>query len=108
MIRDWELLTFFLVSVISLISFSSFLVSCSFFLIFYSYEQIKKDRVLVNSLPKSGTHLLAKVIQIFGYHEYFTSDNYISNTPKFLGSYEIRRVLKNQKVIDNKKTKNSA
>ena len=67
-----------------------------------SYEQIRKDRVLVNSLPKSGTHLLAKAIQIFGYHEYFTSDNYVNNTPKFLGSYEIRRVLKNQNKIDNK------
>ena len=66
-----------------------------------SYEQIRTDRVLVNSLPKSGTHLLAKAIQIFGYHEYFTSDNYVDNTPKFLGSYEIRRVLKKQKSIDS-------
>jgi len=49
-------------------------------------------------LPKSGTHLLAKAIQIFGYHEYFTSDNYVNNTPKFLGSYEIRRVLNNQNI----------
>ena len=59
-------------------------------------------RVLVNSLPKSDTHLLAKAIQIFGYREYFTSANYVNNTPKFLGSYEIRRVLKNQSVIDSK------
>ena len=66
-----------------------------------SYEQIRKDRVLVNSLPKSGTHLLAKAIQIFGYHEYFTSDNYVNNTPKFLGSYEIRRILTNQNIIDS-------
>ena len=66
-----------------------------------SYEQIRTDRVLVNSLPKSGTHLLAKAIQIFGYREYFTSENYVNNTPKFLGSYEILRVLNNQNIPDN-------
>ena len=70
-----------------------------------SYEQIRTNRVLVNSLPKSGTHLLAKAMQIFGYREYFTSDNYVDNTPKFLGSYEIRRVLKNQNLINNKQNK---
>ncbi|ELS03994.1 sulfotransferase family protein [Xenococcus sp. PCC 7305] len=67
-----------------------------------SYEQIRTDRVLVNSLPKSGTHLLAKAIKIFGYHEYFTSSDYVNNTPKFLGSYEIRRVLKNQNIANSK------
>lgn len=72
-----------------------------------SYEQIRTDRVFVNSLPKSGTHLLAKAIQIFGYHEYFTRDNYVDNTPKFLGSYEIRRVLKNQNLIDRKQKEES-
>ncbi|MEM9273398.1 MAG: sulfotransferase domain-containing protein [Cyanobacteria bacterium P01_F01_bin.143] len=67
-----------------------------------SYEQIRTNRVLVNSLPKSGTHLLAKAIQIFGYREYFTSDAYVTNTPKFLGSYEILRVLNNQNIVNNK------
>ena len=72
-----------------------------------SYEQLRTDRVLVNSLPKSGTHLLAKAIQIFGYHEYFTSDNYVNNTPKFLGSYEIHRVLNNQNIIDSQQVEES-
>jgi len=31
---------------------------------------IKPTRILVNSLPKSGTHLLTKAVEIFGYNDY--------------------------------------
>ena len=34
-------------------------------------SKVKIDRILINSLPKSGTHLLAKAIEIFGYEEHF-------------------------------------
>ena len=34
-------------------------------------SKVKLDRILINSLPKSGTHLLAKAIEIFGYEEHF-------------------------------------
>ena len=70
-----------------------------------SYEKIRNDQVLVNSLPKSGTHLLAKAIKIFGYYEYFTSDSYVKNTPKFLGSYQIDKCLKPQDIINSKQNK---
>ncbi len=37
-------------------------------------KTVDRGRVLINSLPKSGTHLLVKSIEIFGYEEHFKSD----------------------------------
>ena len=33
-------------------------------------SSIPKGRILVNSLPKSGTHLLTRAVELFGYKEY--------------------------------------
>ena len=34
---------------------------------------IKSTKILVNSLPKSGTHLLTRAVELFGYHDYATN-----------------------------------
>ena len=51
-------------------------------------------RVLINSLPKSGTHLLAKAIEILGYQEHFDHENHDSSPiPWFLNYREVRKKL---------------
>lgn len=60
------------------------------------------SRVLINSLPKSGTHLLTKAIEIFGYKEYATHRSYPKRildyfgwgTPRFLNYKEAKKSLK--------------
>ena len=52
---------------------------------------LQQSKILINSLPKSGTHLLTKAIEIFGYKEYSTNRGYIKRildsvgftTPKY-------------------------
>ena len=60
------------------------------------------DRVLINSLPKSGTHLLSRAIEILGYKEYFTASGYINDTPRFFVYREIKAAL--DKKWDTKDT----
>ncbi|ALG66858.1 sulfotransferase domain-containing protein [Beggiatoa leptomitoformis] len=42
-------------------------------------------RILVNSLPKSGTHLLTKTIQLLGYQEYALHKSYSLTLREWLG-----------------------
>jgi hypothetical protein len=57
------------------------------------------DRVLINSLPKSGTHLLAKAIEVLGYQEHFENGS-SSDTPIFLNYREVKNALKNEKISE--------
>lgn len=54
-------------------------------------------RILVNSLPKSGTHLLAKAVEVFGYREHFADSGGLDApsrvTPIFLNYREVRDAL---------------
>jgi len=55
-----------------------------------------ESRVLVNSLPKSGTHLLAKAIELFGYREHFDEHNLDDPdriTPLFFNYREVKNAL---------------
>jgi hypothetical protein len=70
----------------------------------------QQSRVLVNSLPKSGTHLLTRAIEIFGYKEYSTHRGYIRrmldslgfSTPKYFNYRQAKDSLKKGKSTDNK------
>lgn len=67
----------------------------------------KLGRVLVNSLPKSGTHLLAKAIEIFGYQEHFSDRDNVRDdseveTPIFLNYRHAKNAL--QKGKSSQKT----
>ncbi len=46
---------------------------------------IPAQRVLINSLPKSGTHLLTRSVELFGYKEYFTQRGIIAKMREKLG-----------------------
>lgn len=51
------------------------------------------QRVLINSLPKSGTHLLAKAVEMCGFQEHFDADQPDDPqriTPLFLNYREVR------------------
>jgi hypothetical protein len=51
-------------------------------------------RVFINSLPKSGTHLLAKTVELFGYREHFdTLDDPARVTPLFINYREVKDAL---------------
>lgn len=71
-----------------------------------SYTKVKLGRVLINSLPKSGTHLLAKAIEIFGYQEHFTKGDIKNDseleTPIFFNYREVKKAL--QKEESSQKT----
>lgn len=56
------------------------------------------QRVLINSLPKSGTHLLAKAIELCGFREHFdsTNDDPQRITPLFLNYREVRDAMAQQ------------
>ncbi len=50
-----------------------------------------KYRILINSVPKSGTHLLAQAVAMCGYREHFELDT--TATPRFLNYREVREAL---------------
>ena len=54
-------------------------------------------RVFINSLPKSGTHLLAKTVELFGYREHFAGDANLDDptrvTPLFINYREVKDAL---------------
>lgn len=51
-------------------------------------------RLLINSLPKSGTHLLAKVAELSNYSEHFNGqETNTASTPMFLNYRETKRGL---------------
>ena len=56
-----------------------------------------QSRIFINSLPKSGTHLLAKTVELFGYREHFADDATLDNparvTPLFINYREVRDAL---------------
>ena len=72
-----------------------------------SKNQLKqKNKVFINSLPKSGTHLLAKAIEIFGYQEHLNApldieNNSQSEIPEFLDYQGIMKVLKKEQIISD-------
>ncbi len=59
------------------------------------------SRVLINSLPKSGTHLLAKAVELCGFREHFDGqgmDDPARITPLFLNYREVKAALARQGV----------
>ena len=70
-----------------------------------SYSKVQPGRILINSLPKSGTNLLTKAVEIFGYEEYFTSRSHLKRVepdrPRFFNYGEVKEVLKKTKNIQN-------
>ncbi|MBP0019129.1 MAG: sulfotransferase domain-containing protein [Cyanobacteria bacterium SBLK] len=68
-----------------------------------------KQKILINSLPKSGTHLLAKAIEIFGYEEHFSDrpnieDDSESITPIFFNRRESLKALKRENLAPHPDT----
>ncbi len=61
------------------------------------------SKVFINSLPKSGTHLLAKAVELFGYKEYSSSEEYTGDTPKFLNFREAKKALQKASSSSNRK-----
>jgi hypothetical protein len=61
--------------------------------------EIKLGKVLVNSLPKSGTHLLLNALEILGYREHFKDNNYREDSeiapPIFFNYREVKKALAN-------------
>lgn len=58
------------------------------------------QRLFINSLPKSGTHLLAKAAELFGYREHFDPENLDDParvTPIFFNYREVRDALARQR-----------
>jgi len=56
----------------------------------------KLNRVLVNSLPKSGTHLLSRSVELFGYRDYYEAK--LKDMPRFLNYRDVRyAMVKRQK-----------
>ena len=56
-------------------------------------------RVLINSLPKSGTHLLAKAVELCGFREHFDEqavDDATRVTPLFLNYREVKTAMAQQ------------
>ncbi len=51
------------------------------------------NRVLINTLPKSGTHLLSKAVEILGYHEHFDDPHAPNETPIFLNYREAKTAV---------------
>jgi hypothetical protein len=49
------------------------------------------NRVLVNSLPKSGSFLLSKAVELFGYRDYYEAKQ--KDTPRFFNYREVRDAL---------------
>jgi hypothetical protein len=59
----------------------------------------QKSRIFINSLPKSGTHLLAKTAELFGYREHFDPKNLDDPervTPIFFNYREVKGALAQQ------------
>jgi len=65
---------------------------------------LQQNRILINSLPKSGTHLLTKTVEIFGYKEYSTNRGNIKkafdsigfSTPKYFNYRQAKDSIKKQ------------
>lgn len=56
--------------------------------------KIKSTRILVNSLPKSGTHLLTNTVELFGYYDYAANPNTLKqNTPVNFDYREVKNAL---------------
>jgi hypothetical protein len=54
------------------------------------------SRVLVNTLPKSGTHLLSKAVELLGYREHFDHPDTAAATPMFLNYRETKNSVEKQ------------
>ncbi|MFK5970132.1 MAG: sulfotransferase domain-containing protein [Candidatus Marithrix sp.] len=71
---------------------------------------LQQSRILINSLPKSGTHLLTKAVEIFDYKEYSTNRGYIKrvsdaigfNTPKYFNYRQAKDSLKKKSKANTK------
>lgn len=59
--------------------------------------KIKLGKVFINSLPKSGTHLLLNVMELLGYREHFKDNNYSEHPeikpPIFFNHREVKKAL---------------
>lgn len=55
-----------------------------------------KQKIFINSLPKSGTHLLSKSVDLFGYQEHFDPENLDDSarvTPLFFNYREVKNAI---------------
>ena len=65
------------------------------------------SQVMINALPKSGTHLLAKAVELFGYREHFAGeeiDNPERITPIFFNYREVKNALAKIQAADTEDT----
>ena len=60
-----------------------------------------QKRLLINSLPKSGTHLLAKVAELCDYQEHFKAPSYNKNSPLFFNYREVKNALKKENLSES-------
>jgi len=75
-----------------------------------SYTEACPGKLLINSLPKSGTHLLASAVEVLGYQEHFKSHHFLQklltslgwSTPIFLNYREVNKALRAEKFIPQK------
>ncbi|MCP4349104.1 MAG: sulfotransferase domain-containing protein [Desulfobacterales bacterium] len=51
------------------------------------------NRVFLNSLPKSGTHLLSEAVELFGYRDYSATRGQNRNTPANFDYREVKNTL---------------
>ena len=56
-------------------------------------NHLPTNRVLVNTLPKSGTHLLSKAVELLGYREHFDNPDTVNQSPMFLNYREAKNAL---------------
>ncbi|MFM6033482.1 MAG: sulfotransferase domain-containing protein [Dolichospermum sp.] len=64
-------------------------------------QKFVSNRLLINSLPKSGTHLLAKTVEILGYKEHFEPGEIVER-PLFFNYGQVKKRLKHQTESDQK------
>jgi len=64
-------------------------------------DKLFSDRLLINSLPKSGTHLLSQAVEILGYKEHFKERDR-KEIPLFLNYREVKKRAVNLKESDEK------
>lgn len=64
----------------------------------------KKNRIFVNSLPKSGTHLLSNTVELFGYRD-FHNENCEIERPSYFNYQKVSNALREENRISEETDK---
>ncbi len=59
-------------------------------------SNVQRKRVFINAVPKAGTHLLARAVELFGYQEHFRGSLSINTVPIFLNYREATEKLQQE------------